>query len=263
MNVKYRLWRLATACRRLLAKPRWHRVARGPLKDRTLFLRIVDSSSAAGIAAGNYDAFLYEELEAACLAGSPVIWDVGAHHGYHALGLAASADGAKVHAFEPNPYNCERIRRNLEANRDLAARIQVHQFALADKDGVEEFSFHMDVDAPQSSGGRLCRAPRGLGEASYRGFRRCMVNTRCIDGAVADGTVPIPDFVKLDVEGAEHLVLSGARRLLAEHRPRLVLEIHNVTALFHTMRLLNGLGYDLRLVNETESTGARCFVAAS
>jgi FkbM family methyltransferase len=35
-----------------------------------------------------------------------------------------------------------------------------------------------------------------------------------------------PDFVKIDVEGAEVLVLEGARYLLAEHHPRVIVEVH-------------------------------------
>ena len=39
-------------------------------------------------------------------------------------------------------------------------------------------------------------------------------------------TRPLPDFIKMDVEGAEGRAFSGARRVLAEHRPMLRIEIH-------------------------------------
>jgi hypothetical protein len=46
---------------------------------------------------------------------------------------------------------------------------------------------------------------------------------------VADGAPP-PSFLKIDVEGAEGLVLAGARQTIARHTPAMIVEIHSPVA---------------------------------
>ncbi len=60
-----------------------------------------------------------------------------------------------------------------------------------------------------------------------------------------------PDVIKIDVEGAEYLVLEGARRTLAMHRPTMFLSLHpaQLESLGHSVRavesLLGSLGYSV------------------
>jgi hypothetical protein len=53
----------------------------------------------------------------------------------------------------------------------------------------------------------------------------------------------IPDFIKIDVEGAEWGVLRGARRILMARRPSLVVETHGVDVENSCVSLLRGFGY--------------------
>jgi hypothetical protein len=56
------------------------------------------------------------------------------------------------------------------------------------------------------------------------------VGTRTVHATTLDlltDRYGVPDFVKIDVEGAEVLVLAGARHLLAVHHPRLIVEVHH------------------------------------
>ena len=55
---------------------------------------------------------------------------------------------------------------------------------------------------------------------------------RTIDGLLERGELAPPDVVKIDVEGAELLVLEGMRRTLAAHRPALVVELHDTRSAF-------------------------------
>ena len=51
-----------------------------------------------------------------------------------------------------------------------------------------------------------------------------------IDELLAAGEVPVPDVVKIDVEGAELEVIEGMRRTLDEHHPVLLCEVHDCNA---------------------------------
>ncbi len=62
--------------------------------------------------------------------------------------------------------------------------------------------------------------------------RRDVVRATTLDALVASGEIPVPDVVKVDVEGAELDVLAGMERVLADARPVLICEMHGKNAAF-------------------------------
>ena len=73
---------------------------------------------------------------------------------------------------------------------------------------------------------------------------------------------PPPDIIKLDVEGAEHLVVNGGRVSLARHKPLLIVEVHHICVMFSLVSLLLELGYSLEILDREHATPRRCFIAA-
>ncbi len=61
------------------------------------------------------------------------------------------------------------------------------------------------------------------------GPRTQSVSVTTLDQDVADNALPVPTFIKIDVEGFELEVLKGARQLLTTARPELFLEMHGAT----------------------------------
>jgi hypothetical protein len=55
--------------------------------------------------------------------------------------------------------------------------------------------------------------------------------------------LPPPNLIKIDVEGAEALVLGGANRSLQRHRPQLVIEMHDAPVAIEVIDLLIDAGY--------------------
>ena len=60
----------------------------------------------------------------------------------------------------------------------------------------------------------------------------------------------LPDFLKIDVEGSEHQALLGAARLLREHHPSLVVEVHSLELERRCGRLLVESGYHVRVISQ-------------
>ena len=147
-----------------------------------------------------------------------VFYDVGAHLGYFAL-PAARLVGAtgKVVAFDPDPENAARIRRNAEYNR-LSNVLEVMEAALWSR-GMKEITYRRGM--PRSQGG----VSQDGQEPVLARAERITVACTSLDEIVQRTQRP-PDLLKIDVEGGEPEVVGGGERLFAFHRPALICEIH-------------------------------------
>jgi len=145
------------------------------------------------------------------LRPNDVFWDVGASMGFYSL-LAAHFPGVKVAAFEPHPATVKRLRENVMLNKK--SNITVLEVALSDADRRAWFE---PVDP------ELTRGTAHLGSGKAGGAIE--VELRRGDSLVASGVLAGPDVIKIDVEGAEHLVVKGMRRALANCRS-LFCEVH-------------------------------------
>jgi len=70
-------------------------------------------------------------------------------------------------------------------------------------------------------------------------------------------------FMKIDVEGAEHLVLEGATEVLRRDRPLLCMEIHSVACMARVAAILQQLGYSIELLKEDRPSRAHILARCS
>jgi FkbM family methyltransferase len=210
---------------------------------------------------GKFDDFLYEALQPRLNVKGLVCWDIGAHIGYHSLGLAAL--GARVLAFEPNKANAVRFKEHLERNRELAKRMRLREEALSNCDGEVTFVQCRDISTG-SSGSHLAEALPPLERDAYKGL---FENVRCrahkIDTLVGKEGEPEPDLLKIDVEGGELMVLQGGIELLRRKKPLILMEVHHICLMFEIQQLLSGLAYRMEVLDQEHSSPSRCFVVAS
>lgn len=178
--------------------------------------------------------------------------DIGAHIGYDTLAFASMYPERKVIAFEPNPVNLERIEANLSLNPELAGRIQVMGVALADSNGDLAFQTSDKVDDETSSGGHLGSIRPPLEEHIYAmaGFKETVVPVRRLDDIAREQAWGRIGLMKIDVEGAEHLVLEGAREILGRDHPVLCIEVHSIGCMLAVDAILGPLGYGITLLHE-------------
>lgn len=144
--------------------------------------------------------------------------DVGANVGQYASQLLART-GAVVHAFEPMPAS----RAALSAiAATYPGRLHVHPYALGDANGTAQITFGPD----DSQLATLSTAARHVDYVGASNVRSAPVEVRRLDDLVASGELPLAgrevDLLKIDTEGYEYDVLAGARRFLAECRPKFV-----------------------------------------
>ena len=172
-----------------------------------------------------------------------VCFDVGANIGLYSRFLVAGFKAGKVVAFEPMRDNHEALLRNIALAPSASERIQVMNLALGDRDGEETFQ----VDDFSSASGTLDRVTGGKAARGMEQYgvapRTATVTVARLDTLIEQRQVPVPSFIKVDIEGAEILFLRGAQETLRRHRPRLAMEMHDVAVTRQVLELLEELGY--------------------
>ena len=145
-----------------------------------------------------------------------VFIDVGANIGYDSLKAARLVGGAgRVVACEPNPPVLALLQQNVAASQ--AANVTVLPVACADRETTLAF-----FDA--TDGGNSGRSSMSADNAGPGG-RAITVQARRLDDIVADLGLTRLDVLKIDVEGAELVVLRGSEATLRRFQPKLVLEV--------------------------------------
>ena len=208
---------------KLIPKRAVFRIMQGRLKG----WKWIVGSGEHGYWLGWYEIGKRQAFENAITEGA-VVYDIGANVGYYSL-MAAVVAGASghVYAFEPLPRNVDYLRKHVALNK-LEDRISVFDVAVSDQTGEAAF----DLGASTSMG-HLAES----GEIKVKMVR--------LDDLLIEGQVKSPDYMKVDVEGAEFDVLNGARELLARHKPVIFLDTHNREAHNATVELLNEMDYEI------------------
>jgi FkbM family methyltransferase len=156
-----------------------------------------------------------------------MFWDVGANTGYYTLMLAKNFD--RVTAFEPNPSAVEILERKIAKSR--LSNIRLLPIALSDSAGRAKLYLHTEVrDKTIGSSNSLIPTSNVEGNgASHQALpvakRFVEVETNSVDNILGSDRVAL---MKIDVEGAEFLVLNGAKNALEEGRiTTLMIELHD------------------------------------
>lgn len=241
--------------------PVWNTLAYEPVRGVKMFF---DPAGAwqKKMLDGSYDKALFDEARKMNLEAKTV-FDVGAHIGFHSLYFSRLVGPrGRVIAFEPNPKNVERLTMNRDANPDIKDRVTILDIAASDAVGTAEFTMNEDIESGRSSGGYIGGARPIWGAEAFkqRGFLKMKAKTLPLDSLPTLGIDAKPDLIKIDVEGAEGLVLKGAEKLLRTSKPALLMEVHSMPAMLDAVSFLSKLSYDMSIFS-TEPDG-RCLVKA-
>jgi FkbM family methyltransferase len=215
---------------RLVPRDAVMRVLSGPLRGR----RWIAGAATHGCWLGTYERFV-QRIFVEHVRPGDVVYDVGANAGFFTL-LASTLAGPSgaVYAFEPMERNLRYIREHLRLNR--VANVHVVAMAISDRVGPVRFAA---ADNPAMGG----LAAGGDME----------VQSTTLDALAS--TIAPPSFIKMDIEGAEHAALTGAAALLRSARPVILLSEHGWEQHERCGRLLESLGYELKLLVDGASDG--------
>jgi FkbM family methyltransferase len=177
-----------------------------------------------------WDGWMRQDVSMYYKSGTDIL-DIGANIGYNTL---IFSEFGPVHSFEPVYHGI--VNKNTEIN-ETKHPIKVYNCALSNEQREDEI--HLPSRGCQSetllySGGTsFHHAPdmKGVG-----------VRVKCekLD-AIYEGT---PSILKIDVEGHELQALEGAKETITQHKPMILIEIHDFTEDNEVHKFIKDLGYN-------------------
>ena len=195
---------------------------------------------------GVYETFITEEIVLKHIKKGQTVIDAGAQIGYYTVlfGKLVGPKG-KVYAFEPDSRNFEILAKNIRVNK--LKNVKAAKVALADFVGTRQFFTN-----PMNRGASSFSSPKVGGvlvsdvkvTTLDEFFRQTSANRKI-------------DFLKIDVEGAEHLVLRGATSILEQPKLLMLLELspckdkHEGEGL-QLLKYLRSLGFTINMIQPQE-----------
>jgi len=146
-----------------------------------------------------------------------VFLDIGANVGLYSI-YAAKTKNITVYAFEPSFFNLEYLARNIYIN-GLSEKINIIPLALNNKPGIN--SFHL---TSTEWGGALSTFDQKFDDGGKEMHPEFVYKTTGIDLDTLSNLFQLEkaDYVKIDVDGLEHIILIGAKNTLKNAREILV-----------------------------------------
>lgn len=202
---------------------------------------------------GNYDLEAILDLKSKLKNRDKVtIFDVGGFTGVNSLIYSKiTGDDSQIVVFEPNPYNRNRMFINFSANPLFNKKIKVESVGFGSKAASEEMTMSSNLEGPSSTSRINDSHPKIPNHQLPKGFFVEKVEIVTVDEYI-ERTNTIPDVIKIDIEGAEFMLLLGAIKTLEKHRPILYIELHSEYCTLKCNEILSQCGYISSVIKEEE-----------
>ncbi|MDP6174864.1 MAG: FkbM family methyltransferase, partial [Rhodospirillales bacterium] len=170
-----------------------------------------------------------------------IFLDVGANLGMYTI--AAASVGARVYAFEPAFFNYALLNKNIISN-SFMDRVSAYCAALSD---IQEWGALYLNEVLDGSGNHAFGEELDDHLQPKQSEYRQGSFSATLDGLIGSGTLPVPNHIKIDVDGFEHKVLGGAAKTLEDSALKSVLVEINTHLEEHRglIHKLKDLGFSL------------------
>lgn len=181
------------------------------------------------------------------------VYDIGGDQGLFTLFFAHRVgETGQVVVFEPNQQSCRRIQQNIRHNGFRNVRLM--PLGIGETRATLQFTFPALEPARGSATPAIAEQIKREADATP-----VQIEVNSLDDEITRSALPIPHFIKLDVEGMEYPALKGMKQTLSTHRPRLSIEMHGadmeqkMANVKQVVAFLEQLDYDLRHIESGES----------
>ncbi len=152
---------------------------------------------------------------------NPIIfWDIGANIGLYSLYTSIKFEKADIFAFEPSTSNLRVLSRNISIN-NFSNKIKIINQPLSDV----KTSFSIFNESSFQEGGALNTFKEKYNftgkEINFEN-KYFLLGTN-INDLIDKQILQIPNYIKIDVDGIEHLILNGADKYLSHKKIKSIL----------------------------------------
>tara|TARA_B100000700_G_C15004069_1_gene837690 strand:- start:396 stop:1256 length:861 start_codon:yes stop_codon:yes gene_type:complete len=142
-----------------------------------------------------------------------IFWDIGANIGIYSIYAVVKHQNIDVVSFEPSFSNLRTLSRNISIN-NLEDRITIFQLPLSNTDN----KFQMMEESEFIEGWSMNSFGTSLNfeGKDFKSKNKYKIYGSSINKILKDGILKKPNFLKIDVDGIEHLILEGAHDYLAD-----------------------------------------------
>lgn len=147
----------------------------------------------------------------------PVIFDVGAHKGETSKVLRKAFPRAVIHSFEPFPDSYAALKENLKDD----PKIKTFNYGLSNQNN--QATFHANAGPYTNSLLKTDKLAKVVWESDItETVQEVTCDFKTLDAHMESHSIPKLHVLKLDVQGAEHLVLEGARDSIAKGKIEMI-----------------------------------------
>jgi FkbM family methyltransferase len=150
-------------------------------------------------------------------AENSILWDIGANIGLYTC-YAAKLKNTSVYAFEPSVFNIELLTKNVFINK-LSKKVTIVPLPLVDK--IKESEFNLTSKDIGGSNSTFSKDYTYDGSKLKKEFHYKMLGVTMND-CVNVLKIKQPDYIKIDVDGIEHLILECGNQVLRQTKSVLV-----------------------------------------
>lgn len=174
-----------------------------------------------------------------------IVLDIGANIGWFTLIAARQLQNTgHIHSFEPRPETLHYLRRTTTDNK-LNDIVTVWPYALSDTNAQQRLMWGINTINP--GGAHL----EGNCHTNYGNCESALVELRRLDDLLPDVA---PDIIKIDVEGAEPLVIAGAVNAINRKKPIILSELHS-----RQLAVVSGVT-PKQYIEQMADLGYKCYV---
>ncbi len=238
-----------------LSSTRWSRVRRAfpsrylpyPVKGGWAYLSLANSPTQLQRLLRVYEPAKFANIARYLPPGGGFV-DVGANAGDFTIWAAhVGGPATRVLSVEAEEGNAHWLRRTVQRNR-LEDRVTVVNAAASDAPGEVEL-----LVTAKNGTHSIVESELHSAFEEFRPIRRVRIPARPLDDLIDEAAMSRVDVVKIDVEGAEMLVLRGAPRLLSgKDALTLLIDLHFGVDIQELGALLQGNGFSLRREQEPD-----------
>jgi FkbM family methyltransferase len=180
------------------------------------------------------------EMVLKLLEDGMTVFDIGANFGWYVLNISKKFPKSHIFAFEPIPKTFDYLSKNVSLNG--ISNVSIFNFGFSNQEGKFELFYY-----PEGSGNASLTNVSGLTDVE-----KIVCSIRKMDAFTDENNVH-PDFIKLDVEGAELFVMQGGIKTIEQDRPIIFAELlRKWSAKFNY--------HPNELIDLLKDSGYRCFI---